>query len=1038
MLLASFTGLFYAPCAGAQTTLIAGGLTALPSTSLGPNLLQNPGFETLSGGLPVAWTSGSGWNADQLVVHSGGASYRRSTGANTSTQTLALKAGTYLLSAWIKTANLGNGSSSGVRLTLDFRPGGINAWWPTDVISGTNDWQLYQVGPIVVDTDRTAAVWLENYNGASGTAWFDDVNLVQIVPPAVNVFLLYPNYRGMLFDDQSQTIQLDVTVTPPGGDFGRHSVRGVLADEASGQVVAQQSFSAAAHLVATLDGTAMQSGRSYLATVSLVDLSTNAVVSTYPAYRVSKTAGSARLSMNVSFDAKNRLVLKGVPRFVLGVYDSGLGYSTDPTFWDTTLWSPTGDRRMNGLNINMYLNYHYGQAPTDAMAALMNSLQQHGVMYLQTGNCFDKYPADSAFPINSSDTYVSTLGAHAGSAGYYTIDECISSLQAGGFTQYQRLRTLDPDSMTFAALLGDPDIVLWRDSADVLATDPYPLFGAEPAGGYALAEVADWAALTRTAVKDARPFMTVLQFFQFTSQGRFPTLAEMRNMAYMAIVEGARGLWWWSLGTSALQDVCSGWCAQKTAYMNNLRSVVNEVAALEPALLSDDVPGVVVGNSNSGAIRTKVKIVANTGYLFAFNYTGNSQSATFALSAAPSSITVNAEGRIIAPSGTTFTDAFGPYQAHVYVLGNVTGTPLTVSFTTPAANTTASATVPVTVSASGGSGSGYTYTIVADGGTISSGNSSSVLWDTKTVANGPRALMVTVRDSVGSTASASRSVTVANTPASLSVAYNGKVRDRVGQGNTALTADGAMDGSLTATLSASGGRTVTALTLQSTGPGTWDTDGASGYWVLGVATTLDGALLNNPTTTGVNFAVADGGTFVLFASDYAGIEFAPGAALALTATFSDGTTATASTTVGGAPSSAAAVSVAYNGKLRDRVGQGPAALAADGALDGTLTATLSASGGRTVTALTLQSTGPGTWDTDGGSTYWALGVAATLDGALLNNPTTTGVNFMVADGGTFVLFASDYAGIEFAPGATFTLTATFSDGARTSAVTHVP
>ncbi|TME22350.1 MAG: hypothetical protein E6I75_30380 [Chloroflexi bacterium] len=154
-----------------------------------------------------------------------------------------------------------------------------------------------------------------------------------------------------------------------------------------------------------------------------------------------------------------------------------------------------------------------------------------------------------------------------------------------------------------------------------------------------------------------------------------------------------------------------------------------------------------------------------------------------------------------------------------------------------------------------------------------------------------------------------------------------------------------------------------------------------------MAATLDGALLNNPTTTGVNLAVADGGTFVLFASDYAGIEFAPGAALTLTATFSDGTTATASTTVGGAPSSAAAVSVAYNGKLRDRVGQGPAALAADGALDGTLTATLSASGGRTVTALTLQSTGPGTWDTDGGSTYWALGVAATLDGAL---PTTRG------------------------------------------------
>jgi hypothetical protein len=511
-------------------------------------------------------------------------------------------------------------------------------------------------------------------------------------------------------------------------------------------------------------------------------------------------------------------------------------------------------------------------------------------------------------------------------------------------------------------------------------------------------------------------------------------------MAYMAIVEGARGLWWWSLGTNALQDVCSGWCAQKTAYMNNLTSVVNEIAALEPALLSDDAPNVLTGNSNSGAIRTKVKIVANTGYVFAYNYTGSPQSATFTLSTLPSSITVNAEGRTIAPAGAAFTDTFGPYQAHVYVLGNVVGTPLTVSFTAPAANTTVSATVPVTVSARGGSGSGYTYTITADGGTISSGNSSSVLWDTKTVANGSRVLTVTVRDSVGSTASASRSVMVANTPASLSVAYNGKSRDRVGQGNTALAPDGVADGVLTATLSASGGRTVTGLALQSSGPGAWDTDGGTQSWALGVATALDGPLLNNPATAAVSFPIADGGTFVLFASDFGGIEFVPGATLTLTATFSDGTTTSAATTVGVAPPSpllATTLSLTYNGKSRDRVGQGNTALAPDGAADGVLTATLSASGGRTVTGLALQSSGPGAWDTNGGTQSWALGVATALDGPLLNNPATAAVSFPIADGGTFVLFASDFGGIEFVPGATLTLTATFSDGTTASAATTV-
>src|SRR6267378_3364329 len=58
-----------------------GGLTALPPTNFGPNLLQNPGFETLDGGLPVAWSSGAGWSADQLIVHSGRVSYRRAPGA---------------------------------------------------------------------------------------------------------------------------------------------------------------------------------------------------------------------------------------------------------------------------------------------------------------------------------------------------------------------------------------------------------------------------------------------------------------------------------------------------------------------------------------------------------------------------------------------------------------------------------------------------------------------------------------------------------------------------------------------------------------------------------------------------------------------------------------------------------------------------------------------------------------------------------------------------------------------------------------------
>jgi hypothetical protein len=159
-------------------------------------------------------------------------------------------------------------------------------------------------------------------------------------------------------------------------------------------------------------------------------------------------------------------------------------------------------------------------------------------------------------------------------------------------------------------------------------------------------------------------------------------------------------------------------------------------------------------------------------------------------------------------------------------------------------------------------------------------------------------LTVTATFSDGSTATASTTVPVA---ATLAVAYNGKVRDRVGQGETALAPDGTLDAALTVTLSGSGGRTVTGLRLDSnwtSWPGTWRSSSpGTGNWVLAAAATLDGPLLNVPATMAVNFPVVDGGSFVVFAADYLGGEFLPGNMLTVTATFSDGSTATAVTTV---------------------------------------------------------------------------------------------------------------------------------------------
>ena len=449
---------------------------------------------------------------------------------------------------------------------------------------------------------------------------------------------------------------------------------------------------------------------------------------------------------------------------------------------------------------------------------------------------------------------------------------------------------------------------------------------------------------------------------------------------------------------------------------------------------------------------------------------------------------------------------------------------LTVTAVTPnrgKTGTTVLATIDGTGFVSGGAvsaGAGITVSNVA---VLSPTRMTAQFAIADSAALGARNVRVTVP---GAVATLTNGFTVL--PAvTLDLTYNGKLRDRVGAGDTARTPDGAVDGTLTLTLNATSARTITALRLQNSIGGVWDTTAPNSSWVLGVASALDSPLVNDATTMAVNTTLTDGGTLRLFASDYGnGVAFGVGQQLTVTATLSDGTTVQGSTTVtstaptvttvspnNGQSGSAVAVtidgsgfvsgasvsagvgittsrvtvvsptrltatftiatdasagardvtvtnpngiggtlanaftvttpqtvvlSLVYNGKLRDRVGGGDTARTPDGSADGTLTLTLNAPGGRTVTALLLQNGIGGTWDTTSSNGTWLLGVATSLDGALVNNATTMAVNTLVPDGGSLQLFASDYnGGMGFSAGLTLTVTVTFSDGTSAQAAT---
>ncbi|HHT9153776.1 MAG TPA: hypothetical protein ACFYEM_09675, partial [Candidatus Hypogeohydataceae bacterium YC40] len=311
----------------------------------------------------------------------------------------------------------------------------------------------------------------------------------------------------------------------------------------------------------------------------------------------------------------------------------------------------------------------YALAPVSAMTSMMNVLQRHGVLYLQSGQA-NQWRLSSAL-ITTDDSYATALASHTGFAGVYTMDEAYAQLASAVFNDYVRLKNLDPDGVTFAAASRILELPYWREVVDILSTDPYPLYGAEPSQGYPLNKVAAWTRECNNVLKSSRPFCTVIQFFQSTSNSRWPTTAELRNMSYMAIAEGANGLFYWSLGNSALAVTCSpstSWCPTKEDYFGRLKSVMNELKGLNPALTSIDTPNYLVGNNNPSAVRTRVKYANGKGYLIAYNYTNTPTGATFTWRQAPTNIEIYNESRTITPSGSSFSDTFGAYEAHVYVI----------------------------------------------------------------------------------------------------------------------------------------------------------------------------------------------------------------------------------------------------------------------------------------------------------------------------------------------------------------------------------
>lgn len=138
-------------------------------------------------------------------------------------------------------------------------------------------------------------------------------------------------------------------------------------------------------------------------------------------------------------------------------------------------------------------------------------------------------------------------------------------------------------------------------------------------------------------------------------------------MSWMAITEGARGVFYWSYGLRGLDWGKRDPVLRQQRY-DELVNVTKGISALEPVLIAPDSP-VLSANSATGTVITKEKdLKGGSRYLISYNHSGDSVTANFTLRRPARAVSVEGENRSIAPDqgGSGFKDTYAPFQAHVY------------------------------------------------------------------------------------------------------------------------------------------------------------------------------------------------------------------------------------------------------------------------------------------------------------------------------------------------------------------------------------
>ena len=537
---------------------------------VGPNLLQNPGFEEIRDGRPASWSA----SADVYTVDSAAAAGQHSLHFVTPapnryelcSQTVALTPGyRYELRARVRTQGVvGDDSGATVCLEWSDKDGKyLGGFYPDGKKGDTTEWT--EVGGVSQPLPAEAArVSVSCYvrRGMTGSAWWDDVSLRRWRGDPMSSVLLSPAYRGWLPARGPSTAEVRIQLAERDLEGGLGAVKLVarLTPARTGVAVASEVVTPqAAEFTLRLSLPTLMPGR-YVLTLDLVDKATGARLY-QEVHRLERPTGPEPKSR---IDEHHRLLVDGKPFFPLGLYLSDLNEE---------------DLRLQQASpFNCLMPYG---APTRAQ---MDLAARAGlkVIYSIKDDYFGTQwcPNTITSPAEEERVVRGTLREfreHPALLAWYINDELPLSLLPQLEAHQRWVEQEDPNHPSWAVLYQVGEVAQYSKTFDVIGADPYPI----PDQPASLA--ADWTRTVRTQLGGARAMWMVPQLFRWPEKPRGPSLAELRSMAWQCITEGATGLVfysWFEIRADKQVPFDTRW--------RDMKQVAQEVKDMIPVLLSVD------------------------------------------------------------------------------------------------------------------------------------------------------------------------------------------------------------------------------------------------------------------------------------------------------------------------------------------------------------------------------------------------------------------------------------------------------------------